>query len=184
MMIWMVTEKAGTPWYRKTMKGWILDHLFIFVVFVLIVAVFLFVMQDVSTQFQAAMANSIIGQNPQVLATTASIGHTLSIFNYMLPFLVYGLCIGVLILAAMLEANPLVLGLGFVWYLFAIWISFPLSNVFHAIVANPALIASAGMYPEILWMIAEMPVELAIFMGAYLVVVTLKFWRKRGVSYT
>lgn len=141
-------------------------------------------MTKVSMQMDAALNQSIVGQHPGIMNQTRTISHVLHIFDYMIPFLIYGLCIVVLILAAMLEANPIIIGLSFAYYIFALWVSFPLSNTFHAIVSNPTLLAASTQYPTILWMIAEMPIILALFMGAYIVVIFLKFWQKRGVSYT
>lgn len=155
------------------MKGAITEIFFVFVLFLLVGASVLWVMTDSSNMLTTALNNTHIVPNA-TMANVKSVASNYNDFNFLLPLLVNGAALASVVLSLFLDSDPRYFSPAIIILIVLIFVSFYLSNTFMQIAKQPALIKTASSFPLVSFMIIELPYEIMLWTGLYIIGVALK----------
>lgn len=160
----------------KYFKGAITEVFFIIVILLLIGASMLWISMYVSNSITYALNTT--GQVPShTMNQVVQLQNDYNYFDYYIVFFVNGAALASIVLGAFLNSDPRYFSPALLILIILLFLSFYLSNVFMAIGMNSNLVHFSAQTPLIDYMIAYLPYIVLIYMGAYILVVSL---RKRG----
>ena len=96
-------------------------------------------------------------------------------WDEIIPVWFMGSFVACCVLAAFLRQSPILIGAMILYMLFAVYASFYLSNVAFHIISTPPLNSVATHFPNTLYLVAYMPVELAVMMITYILISITKY---------
>lgn len=159
----------------RNKKGSIQDIVLMAVFFLsfgLIMLISFKLVSELDTQFQA---NDIINQNTKDVSTTMKSQYTGVIDNSFL-FFVIGTACAVLVLAAMVRIHPIFIPMFFLAWVFLIFVSGIISNIYQEVASTPQLIMEANQLTFITLTLKYLPLAIGVF-GILLMVVMYKQWQ-------
>lgn len=177
----LVQTMNGVPY-----KGWIGDFLIYIILFLFVVALVLAVFRTVSGTAIGILTNNssgtaIIPNGSITYHRVIAVGSAYKTIDDLMPLLIIGGCIVILFLGALLKVNPVNFGIGLLaLFVILLPISFLMSNIWHGILTQPAIISGASQDTNTNYLVAEMPVIVGIFGGLYIVVILAKYYRNGG----
>ena len=120
--------------------------------------------------------NSINPAIASISGTTSPLNATNSIlnnypkFDNLLPFVIIMIMIGVLLAAAVVPTNPIVIPLTFITMLITLLLTFMTSNAAHALLGSTIFSSVVGDFPTIEYMWANFaPIEFVFFLALMII---------------
>lgn len=179
-------QKLAQRMGGKSYKGWIGDTLIFIILFLLVVALVLAVFRTASNTAIGILTNNstgtaIITNGSTTYHRVIAVGSAYKTIDDLMPLLIIGGCVVILFLGALLKVKPVNFGIGLLaLFVILLPISFLMSNIWHGILTQPAIISGASQDTNTNYLVAEMPVIVGVFGGLYIVVILAKYYRNGG----
>jgi hypothetical protein len=109
-------------------------------------------------------------------SSTQLLGYYPTVMDNMYLFLAVALCIGALLMAAMVRVHPMFIALFFVTWIFIIFVCGMLSNTYQELASNPMISAEANNMIVMSTVMEYLPLFIGVF-GIILMVVMYKSYQ-------
>jgi len=167
-------EKKAVSFF-ECKQGSIQDLIFIGVI-ILAFAMSVLIGFKLATDFDMHIQNDTMMPNTSKTASTQFLGYFTSSFDNVFLFVVIGLALATLAMAALVPVHPIFLVFYIIGLIITIVLSAIFSNIYNAMASNSQLVAQANQLTNISFIIGNLPFIIGIF-GILLMAVMYKVWR-------
>jgi len=170
-----MVRRRGRKSLSRCKRASLQDLLFVGVL-VLVFAMSVLIGFRLSTDFNTYIQNDTVMPATAKTASTQLLGYFTSSLDNVFLFVLVGLCIVTLAMAALVRVHPIFLVFFVIGLVFVILICAILTNVYEAMASHAELQAQANQLTNISFIMARLPFLVGLF-GIILMVVMYKVWQ-------